>query len=252
MLLLTDVRQQTQEIPNHPSELVRADSSPHLPSLTTSPIEKRDLDEDGESTDEGDSLPLPTLRTRSSRSRSESLSRPMSSQPRPPPRRLGMLGGAHRSRVADGSSVRQSTKSPSPVNIVAQLPLVSHHDPSQTSLFNENIDPVKVSPKKRRIGVIGGRGGSSQVSSQMLRETTPALIMGSNTQRLGQPSSTVESQQTMSSPPTAVVPDQFKHEEAMEAARHVRETSVERANKKREELKQQLQTKGPMRKKRRF
>ncbi|KAL1304052.1 hypothetical protein AAFC00_000489 [Neodothiora populina] len=209
-----------------------------------------EVDEDAETVDEQESSPqtVRPIRTgnasgnpRSKRDRSESQAR--------------------ESNDADpSSSVLGSSPPPLPP------PLTSRHYRSATPLSTGSVPTTLASPSKRRLGTIGGLRGSSQLQSQSqsqaVRGLSPFPTLNSDRQSTvprsdggGQPLDSIGASQGTSGSQLDKGKSYRRDPLFGEAgSSQVRETSVERANRKREELRKQLdaKVKAPVKKKRRF
>lgn len=128
---------------------------------------------------------------------------------------------------------------------------------SATSPPIERTPVIKVSPVKRRLGAIGGRSGSSQSSSQTLLEHSPPDPPFSTQSIEGHGFSAglgIDHQKLEVHDPAVAAGRSRSDKHGEDQSSQIGETSEERANKKREELKIALdaRTKAPAKKKRRF
>lgn len=174
-------------------------------------------------------------------------------------RRLGAIGG--RSQRSSQAVASQSSICEAPIGSTEDdIGYGSRNRTSETPPPTSIPSSTLVSPAKRRLGAIGGRRSSSQstqLSTQRLPSPTPTPSEGGRKTdtKHHQPSQTTYNKQSqLGTVDEAGRSRAEKSEENVVEQSRPRETSEERANRKREQLKRQLeaQAKARSKKKRRF
>lgn len=229
------------------------------PANTPTAGQGSELDEDAETTDEGETFPSsrpPPQAVQAARAISPENKAPVQNQPRR--MRLGALGGGARSlKAASDGSREQENDSSSPASNAGPRVSIDRNNISATPPPTARTPAIKVSPVKRRLGAIGGRSGSSQSSSQTLPEHSPPDPPSSTQSIEGHgrsAGSSIDHQQLELHDPAVAAGRSRSDKHGEDQSSQIRETSEERANKKREELKMALdaRAKAPAKKKRRF
>ncbi|KAJ9622060.1 hypothetical protein H2203_006941 [Taxawa tesnikishii (nom. ined.)] len=183
-------------------------------------------------------------------------------------KRLGVIG--KKRQMADPAQTKADHRTATRRNTVTPEPDITHVTPepdkpmsspaetprkAEASQFGLIASQAPLTPSKRRLGIIGGRNKSQSQSASQFAPDEPSLPE----ERIGslpplsspmrEPSQSV----SRSSPPPAMH-DSRGRSRSREASLAPRETSQERADRKRQELKHQLEekVKAPTKKRRRF
>lgn len=206
------------------------------------------VDDDAETTDGEESAP-PSPRPQ--RVPTPSPPPTVPSQNQPSTRRLGKIGGARVQQPAAVKEPSEATRSTSPT-------ANDYITPSLTRLVSESTPPVSTVSVKRKLGTLGGRRASSQASSQLPQMPSPSVPPTIKEEGPVQSSSvamenTAPQVNASASATTTGRSRLDRHEDREERPVQPRETSEERANKRREQLKEELDLKqAPVKKKRKF
>lgn len=259
---LTNIQLQTQPLPSHLKDIgngkaLRSNTRPAktIPSTTNSTPDTDVLD--GEATLSSPSRAAsvtPDFTKAPSPPRTQTLT-----QIRAPAKRLGAIGG--RSQRSSQPAASQSHVHETPISSTEHGPGYGRRTKDSNTPPPASIPPsTLVSPAKRRLGAIGGRRGSSQLTQlSTQRQPSPTPTPSEGDKKIDgihphplQMRRDRQDQSNMNEEPVRSRVE--KYEANSVEPPQPRETSEERANQKRGELKRQLeaQAKAPTKKKRKF